>query len=520
MSSQGELSFGIELEFILVTTCQNCSAERALSRRLSELVSTTCSLPGCRTNHTHRLKVSTNAEDIQCWTIGADLTVKMSEEELRTVPKFEESFRCYPVEVRSPAFLWDATPSGLTSKGHLPDDHNPWFSPPLEISRALQLLNSVNQPMKDNGILRIYTNASSGLHVHVGSGVPSKGFSLQTVKNVLGFATIFERQLDSVQSVTRIGGSPLALRQPTPNSYESTQDLKGTPRWCRPLSVHHARRTYRSIEIDSNIIPPSGLEMDRYPLHRYGESTALHEAGSTQNAMAWSQVIQSAECLFDLEDLFNSSRFPKDITVNILNLSAGQARKTIEFRQHAGTLEFEEIMAWVGAAVQTVDWCRCGKEEYLALVNSKWDDLSFSFPDLLRCIGATDDVVDHYNKVIKPMGSDYADQRYAEAMRIEHLHLLEDPLTPLVFEVESTRQRSRTARAVREHIEFKLLSGGYGRYPRSALGSLSQHPQAHKLAIGPRVGWAGFAKMQQETSSCRRDSRRESIELQLLIDSI
>ncbi|KAK3700029.1 hypothetical protein LTR37_016189 [Vermiconidia calcicola] len=379
----------------------------------------------------------------------------MSEEELSTVPKFEERFHYYPVEVRSPAFLWDTTPSALASKGHLPDDHTPWFSPSSEISRALQLLNSRSS---EQGILSTDR------------------------KNVLGFATIFERQLDSVQNVTRIGGSPLALRKPTPNSYDSTQDLKGTPRWCRPLSVHHARRTYRSIEIGSNIIPPSGLEMDRYPLHRYRESSALREAGSTQNAMAWSEVIQSAECLFDLEDLFNS-RFPKDITVNILNLSPGQAKKTIEFRQRAGTLNSEEIMAWVGAVVQLVDWCRCGKEEYLALENSKWDDLSFTFPDILRCIGATDDVVDHYDKVIKPTGPDYADQCYAEAMRIEHLHPLENPLTPLISEVESTRQRTRTARAARDRIEFKMLSGGYGRYPRSALDCLSEHPQAHKLAI-------------------------------------
>jgi hypothetical protein len=233
-----------------------------------------------------------------------------------------------------------------------------------------------------------------------------------------------------------------------------------------------AKRTYRSLELEHlglEVIAPKGAQdTQRFPMRRYAEDPTPYLAGSTQNVMAWLRVVQKAESYKDLAELYNGLA-PKASTINIMYLEAHRKLQTIEFRQHSGTLDFEEVMTWVGACVSIVEFCmNVSEEAYIGLLYSRWDDFSFTFPELLRCIGVPEKTVMHYEKIVYERDHEYADIQYERALDLENRHGRPDPLTPLVEFVEGARRRNRMRRAVENRIELKHLAGGYGFYPEGS----------------------------------------------------
>jgi hypothetical protein len=159
-SEEGEqtTSFGIELEFILVTKWQRqfTLLSRILTKVLNQPIYAECSLQGCTTKHTNYLRVSSDTGHFTHWTTGVDLTVKLSDDERRQVPEFQKFYSSFNAEVRSPAFKVDARPPD-PAVGPLAG-HKPWFSPNWELYHVLRLLNSINEPEKTDGNLRVMVN--------------------------------------------------------------------------------------------------------------------------------------------------------------------------------------------------------------------------------------------------------------------------------------------------------------------------------------------------------------------------
>ena len=132
----------------------------------------------------------------------------------------------------------------------------------------------------------VFVNESCGFHVHVGNR--RRGFPLQTVKNLCMLTAGFEAQLDSLHAPDRVG-----------NEYAKS---------------------------------PSAVFQGLNPWDAVG-------------------MIQGCKTVADLVLLFSKSEhYPdKDFAYNLLPLISG-LHKTIEFRQHKGTLDWAEMVNWIQVA--------------------------------------------------------------------------------------------------------------------------------------------------------------------------
>lgn len=134
-----------------------------------------------------------------------------------------------------------------------------------------------------NRCFDIFVNPSCGLHVHVGHG--RAGFPVDTVKNFCSLVTGFERQLNSLHPLDRI------------------QNLFAKP--------------------PGRILPSSS------PIENLNEIDAL---GTIPDLVRYFHIID------DVHDSYTA--------YNLANLYYTDKR-TIEFRQHAGTIEPMAVIRWV-----------------------------------------------------------------------------------------------------------------------------------------------------------------------------
>ncbi|MCJ1485626.1 hypothetical protein MMC06_005801 [Schaereria dolodes] len=131
-------------------------------------------------------------------------------------------------------------------------------------------------------------NETTGLHVHVGN--LDLGFPLQTVKNAVTFFTVFEKQFNQLHPTNRIGNDYCALPSASFDREERTP-------WQIARKVHRLNTIEELVEL-------MGTDED--------------------------QVINHNKCY------------------NFNNLQYGlEGKKTIEFRQHEGTLDPSAITKWI-----------------------------------------------------------------------------------------------------------------------------------------------------------------------------
>ena len=101
-------------------------------------------------------------------------------------------------------------------------------------------------------------------------------------------------------------------------------------------------------------------------------------------------AVSQIEMINDLEafiDHMNPGDF-RFMAYNFLNLQTPQAIQTVEFRQHEGTMNTEEILAWVEFTTGVVSYChRIPPDRLMTLMLTFGVDDSFSVLDLLRIIG-------------------------------------------------------------------------------------------------------------------------------------
>ncbi|MCJ1469250.1 hypothetical protein MMC07_007883 [Pseudocyphellaria aurata] len=175
---------------------------------------------------------------------------------------------------------------------------------------------------------RLYTNESCGLHVHLGN--ENKGFNMRTLKNFCSLITLFERQLDSLHPSHRL----------------------------RNLNARSVRSAFK----------PNAL---------VGERLA---------------IISELGTLDDLVSQFHPQG-RKFMAFNFLNLVKGRTRplgpplRTIECRQHRGTLDLDLITHWVMALCNLVEMSHRNKAGFLHLVEKHiydTEDTLYTVVDLFR----------------------------------------------------------------------------------------------------------------------------------------
>lgn len=161
---------------------------------------------------------------------------------------------------------------------------------------------------------------------HVHCGNGNRGFSLRCLKNLAELVTLFEHQIQSIHSDDRIENF-----------------------FCASLSLNNT---------------PGG------PFHALAQIEKIEDMGTFLEHMNPGE-----------------HRF---LAYNFLNLQSPRDIQTVEFRQHRGTMDTTEILAWVELTTGLVSYCHSvPPDQLMTLMLTFGTDHSFSVLDLLRVIGKT-----------------------------------------------------------------------------------------------------------------------------------
>lgn len=112
------------------------------------------------------------------------------------------------------------------------------------------------------------------------------------------------------------------------------------------------------------------------------------------------RVLMQIEGAKDLEsfiELMNPDEH-RYTAYNFLNLHPLGGTRTVEFRQHKGTMDISDILAWIELTTGIVSYCHSiPSDQLMTLILTFGVDHSFSVLDLLRVIGKTH-LISHYRK--------------------------------------------------------------------------------------------------------------------------
>jgi len=282
--------------------------------------------------------------------------------------------------------------------------------------QELQAVMQVFGQMERAGC-RLVTNIETGFHVHVGNG--DLGFPLGTVKNIYSMATAFERCFDALHTTHRI---------------------------------QHGR----NIEPMNPSNPPSfffynGTNEDRYLLTWLDDIERYKTLGT---------FLKHFDCA---RGEFVNFTNGKSSNINFDNLLEQRPFEilpptTIEFRQHAGTLDVDEICAWILTVTNLVAWSHHVDYEYLdSFVEAKVFDTDFRMLQLLDILEVHPHAKAHFAQRLNLQ--DDAALRHAQ---VEIASASKGPFYTLVRGMEKARYTRSSARTMAAAIEGKLQDGLYG----------------------------------------------------------
>ncbi|KAK6418558.1 hypothetical protein LTR81_008242 [Elasticomyces elasticus] len=214
----------------------------------------------------------------------------------------------------------------------------------------------------DNVGARFFTNSSTGLHVHVGNG--DKSLPLRTAKNLMQLATAFERVIDTIHSTNRIAYTKIFRPEAS-----TIGDFFHTP-----LSWFHL----------NNGKTQSGILYDW-----------LGSIELARSIEALNNICSVSEPVCQDKGIWKRAYWGHNSSYNLDNLHLSHLG-TIEFRQHAGTLDFLEILHWVMLTTSMIRYCsRAPVSAFLALCAHGIDG-HFDLRDLLSAIECPADTVSYF----------------------------------------------------------------------------------------------------------------------------
>ncbi|KFY40931.1 hypothetical protein V495_05169 [Pseudogymnoascus sp. VKM F-4514 (FW-929)] len=209
--------------------------------------------------------------DYKTWFVTDDLTIYPPH---RSAPCNDSTYRWHSADVISPALYF--CPESLT-----------------QIQVACATISTQ---------FRVAASRTTGLHVHVGDG--AKGFSPNTLRNLIALLWGFEPQLQTLHP---------------PHRHTET--------WCTPLRT------------DTN----------------YADT---HPDWTIQSLLEdlFSSKLETVGALVREFDVYCGDRCA--VEFSNLNDPMVVIKQTIEFRAHAGTLDGDEVVMWVKTVVGIVQWAR------------------------------------------------------------------------------------------------------------------------------------------------------------------
>lgn len=497
-------TFGIEIECVLIVPAQygedqQDEVEKLVHAELARPMQAKCRVSGCTIDHSHKLPIKDPGSDdhgYTKWTIKNDTSVKLtSREELSKEWQLCDDAVAYSIEIVSRVLNLD----GYTKVPEdVADEHGPvelhWKD---EIAHVCKALNSFNMEPD----FRCYVNKTTGLHVHLGKGVGDGdkiNIPYQVTRGLASMFTAFERQIDSVFTTKRIGGYSEphvgSLELPfVANAQVEPFVTDKTAEYAYPMSRLHLvnlEDNKRFINVESAISRDiSWGEAGRSPVvaDRPENQAIVRELAKTEkerafnvhfpfNVMEGNSRLQTAVQGYDVPNwlyLLSCTANYKDLkaywpgrcnfkssAVNIaLLFNEVPFDRTVEIRAHPGTIDTDEICAWVDVVGSMAKICESQLLSQLTefFLNGLSD---FSFLDLVRAIGCSEETQVHYRSKLE-------DPHHAILQRdlLTSRQDQTEPLAGFYRIVQEQRCIESDRRNVDERIRHKFESGLYGQFP-------------------------------------------------------
>ncbi|KAK3698293.1 hypothetical protein LTR37_017001 [Vermiconidia calcicola] len=462
-----EITLGLEFEFILAVNTYptkaasiNYSPSTALNMVRAALVHPMIAkCADCGEIHKFRLEMNAScAMDHSRWTVEEDGSVVVTNEEIEALGESAPFFHFYSIEVKS-RILYHGhnlrTTCGSRSDGHIHE-----ISYTQEFEAVLERLHNSFISRDHRGRATILLNRTCGFHVHVGN--ERRGYPLGTVKNVVSTYVANERAIDALHSTSRIGATRLALDPLTVQSFAMLDRQLEPAAFNMPWSehfiatAHWLRRHEAGLSRTDHAIPHAYDAGVLYP-ESHLRDPHIGQAAVANNVAAWLEVVRLAPDLDKLKELQTMKSHSS--TLNLNNLAGkhddawGNMHQlnTIEFRQHAGTLDRAEVRAWL-------DMVLCSDQHWLSPTHRT--------SDLLETIGCSEGTVKHYKHKLGiriPHCSYGRDVMQQDMVALSELPA-DDMLKPLQQLLASKRARDILPAQVQHRIVDKFRQGGYGQF--------------------------------------------------------
>jgi hypothetical protein len=148
---------------------------------------------------------------------------------------------------------------------------------------------------------------------------------------------------------------------------------------------------------------------------------------------------------------------------------------TIEFRQHAGSLDSAEIHAWMDVVVSMVTHAHYTPDaDYKALSRTEWLKPDYGSVDLLMAVGCSLDTKRFYRHKLSATRRSQEPNEAVFAADIAETDLfpLDAMIAPLLEYVEWKRRQDHHPGNVADRIKEKFRMGGYGKFSDKYLNQL------------------------------------------------
>jgi hypothetical protein len=447
--ASGKSTFGVELEFIVVAPDAYVHApHHALYEALQDAVSLPCPFNCKQGSHTLRLPVDDEPpsfweyndtdNEFKTWLVTRDCSVKLTDDEKQLLP----DGHVYS-DVEMPSRILDfANPSRCPHNQIWPCNGEPlmwdW------VTEITTIINTIKQKCNKPG-WRVFVNGTCGMHVHIGR--ENFGFNLDTTKNIMGMFTAFERCFDSLLTVDRIAGyenehSPLPALQLTADARRSIIPWSASPivQYALPLSVrqyeylgYHLMAAYTANDyLTWNTLITQGANID-YWLYRIYETTTFAELG---------EYSTSHTSYTNLEHVVHNDT----------------NKPTIEIRLHPGSLEANEIIAWIDLLSHISIYAESHTTTSVrSTLESCYANPSFTILDIARLVNASPVTLAHYTSFLSPAYHTHTSTTLSTQPQ--------DILSPLYASITNYRISQTSSTAISSRITQKLISGRYGQFP-------------------------------------------------------
>ncbi|KAH6678452.1 putative amidoligase enzyme-domain-containing protein [Halenospora varia] len=368
------LTFGIELEFVISTHSPPFHAQDFSTIHYPSSVLRT----HIKNNLSHLPGITADTQE-DIFPPAARYTWIIEAEANLLSPPAENGETWYGVEIKSPVLT---------------------FCP-----EALSLIVQVCQAL--TATYKVEVNRSCGLHVHIGQGFSD--FDAETVRRLLAIVWSLEPTLDKLHPKHR------------------RENLGFCPS-LREFSQLSNLIRQSSLDITPTRLAKRGLEVLLLPMKRKLEEEAWDELDdfppSPASSLSWEIVDEDPgfkilESEHDLEDLsFLSGPLPPvgadggcRSRVHVGNLVRSHDKKTVEFREHEGTLDSTRVANWVKVCGGIVELARkSGKELEEELLEWIDSDVEVGVEKMLELLDLNGDVIVYCSSLMKQFIAEEVDR--------------------------------------------------------------------------------------------------------------